>query len=60
MGKPSFPYRPQYKQYEYTLITKQPCLSELDELNLMGKQGWLVVTCPYPNTYLLVREKIDG
>jgi len=51
MGKPVM------KKYEYKVFTKEPVLPETEELNKLGKDGWLVVACPRSNTYLLVREK---
>jgi hypothetical protein len=49
--------KPDRKAYEYKVFTKQPILSELDELNKLGRDGWKVVCCPNPNVYLLIREK---
>lgn len=48
--------KPQIKKYEYKEIKKEACVSCLDELNKLGKDGWLVVTF-YGNTFLLVRER---
>lgn len=49
--------KPDRKVYEYKIFTKEPILSEIEELNRLGREGWKVVCCPSTGAYLLVREK---
>jgi hypothetical protein len=49
--------KPDRKAYEYKIFVKEPMQPELDELNRLGREGWKVVLCPNPNTYVLIREK---